>query len=328
MAQNLCSKNLEKAVISYRKGILDEKILPPILVIEPTNQCNIDCIMCPSPTKYNGADNLMDFGLYTGIIDQTKNIAKAILLYFRGEPLLHPEIINMVKYAKKNTNARVILSTNATLLSKKLGEKIIKSKLDDIVFSIDGYTKHTYEKIKIGSNYDHTIKNIHNFIALKNKMEGKTNITVKLIQLELNDTETESFERKWKKLGCNVEISWFNTWANQIPNYNNFSNKFNPNLSDSRTPCADLWFKCVINYDGKVVLCCHDFKEKIILGNLKDQELSKIWNSEKIRFLRNMHIKNMFNKIDLCQKCMEWSKEDDEYIFFPEFNFRGIGGRP
>ena len=326
MVQNLCSENLEKLVISYRRGMLDEKILPPILVIELTNQCNIDCIMCP--TKYNRTNGYMDFKLYVKIINQAKNALKAIQLYFRGEPLLHPNLIEMVEYAKENTNARVILSTNATLLTKELSEKIIKSKLDDIVFSIDGDTKHTYEKIKIGANYDNVIENVRDFITLKNKMKGNINIIIKLIQLYLNETEIEAFERKWKKLGCDVEISWFNTWANQISDYNNFSDKFNPNLANSRLPCADLWFKCVVTYDGKVVLCCYDFKARGIVGDIKKQKLSEIWNGEKIGLLRNLHIKGTFGKIHLCQNCMEWSQEDDEYIYFPEFNFKGMGGRP
>jgi len=325
MVQNLCSENLEKVVVSYRRGVLDEKILPPILVIELTNQCNINCIMCPTKYKMNG---YMDFKLYTRIINQARSASKTILLYFRGEPLLHPNLIEIVEYAKENTNTRIILSTNATLLTKELSEKIIKSKLDDIVFSIDGDTKYTYEKIKTGADYDKIIKNVHDFIALKNGMKGKINIIIKLIQLGLNEAEIETFERKWKKLGCAVEISWFNTWANQIPDYNNFSDKFNPSLANSRSPCADLWFKCVVTYDGKVVLCCHDFREIKIMGDFKKQELSEIWNSEEIRRLRNTHIKGTFDKIHLCQKCMEWSREDDEYIYFPEFNFKGLGGRP
>lgn len=326
MMQNLCSKNLEKVVTSYRTGELDEEILPPILVIEPTDQCNIDCIMCPA--KYNRTDGYIDFKLYTRIIEQAKNAVKAILLYFRGEPLLHPNLIEMIEYAKENTNAKVILSTNATLLTKELCEKIIRSKLDDIVFSIDGYTKQIYEQIKHGANYDHVIKNVHDLITLKSEMRSKLNVVIRLVKLNQNEAEIEAFKRKWRKLGCIVDISWFNTWANQIPNYNDFSDKFNPNLSHSRTPCADLWFKCVVNYEGEVILCCHDFMETEMLGNLKEQKLLDIWNSEKIRLFRNIHRKAMFNKLGLCHNCLEWSIEDDEYLYFPEFNFKGVGGRP
>lgn len=326
MVQNLCSKNLERLVVSYRTGMSNENILPSILVIEPTNQCNIDCIMCP--TRDSEAYGYMSFKLYSKIIKQANDTVKTVLLYFRGEPLLHPDLIEMIEYAKRKTNARVILSTNATLLTNELSEKIIKSRLDDIIFSIDGNTRHTYEKIKIGGDYDSLIKNVHNFIVLKKEISGKVNIIIKLIQLRLNEVEIKAFERKWKKLGCNVEISWFNTWANQISNYNHFSDKLNPNLFNHRTPCADLWFKCVVNYEGEVVLCCHDFKEIQIMGDLKKQSLSEIWNSEKIRSIRNMHTKGMFHKIRLCRKCMEWSKEDDEYCYFPEFSFKGLGGRP
>lgn len=326
MVQNLSSKNLENVVISYRTGVLDKEILPPILVIEPTNQCNIDCIMCP--VKHNSANGYMDFKLYTKIIDQAKTAVKAILLYFRGEPLLYPNLIEMIEYAKENTNARVILSTNATLLTKVLSKKIIKSKLDDIVFSIDGYTKQTYEKIKRGADYNRVTKNVQEFISLKHKMNSKVNIGIQLVKLKMNNAENDAFRQKWGKLGCIVDITWFNTWANQISNYNRFSDKLSPNLLNPRTPCADLWFKCVVNYDGKVVLCCHDFKETEVMGDLKKQKLSEIWNNEKIKFLRNMHIKGMINKVCLCQSCMEWSKGDDEYIYFPEFNFKGLGGRP
>src|SRR3954464_15954602 len=106
---------------------LSDMIIPPIYVIEPTNSCNVDCIMCPN--RHYKEHGTMSFDLFVAIIDQISPYAKVIMLYFVGEPLLHPRIVDMIRYCKAHTSARIVLSTNAMLLDGLLAEQIIESVL-------------------------------------------------------------------------------------------------------------------------------------------------------------------------------------------------------
>ena len=324
MSVNPISTNLGHVVQAYRSVNVKEKILPAIYIIEPTNACNLNCVMCPNANK--NTKGFMDFCLFENIIKQIKDSAKTILLYYRGEPLLHSDLTQMIELCKKRTQARVILSTNATMLTKLISEKLMSSGLDDIILCLDGNSKETYEQIRRNANFDNVQENITNFINLRgNKV--KPEILVQLIEMHINKHEIDDFKNKWKKIGCKVLITWLNSWAYQLPKLMTMSDSVNPNRREIRTHCADLWFKMVIDYKGKVVLCCHDYSEKCIIGDLKKQCIEDIWNSEEIRKLRKLHKERKFSKIKLCKNCIDWSKEDDEYDYFSEFaSFRG--GRP
>ena len=137
--------NLRILDSTYGKDPSSEVFFPAIYFIEPTNACNLSCIMCPN-SRLSNNECFMDFNLFKKIIDEIKYVAKVIRLNYRGEPLLHPKIIEMIRYCKENTFARISLSTNGTLLNTKLSEKLIRIGIDEIIFSLDSNSPETYYK--------------------------------------------------------------------------------------------------------------------------------------------------------------------------------------
>ena len=77
--------------------------LPSYLQIEPVGQCNLRCRMCPIPFRQDGPPYgppaFMDFGVFTGIIDQFAGL-KDLHLQGLGEPMMHPRFFDMISYAK------------------------------------------------------------------------------------------------------------------------------------------------------------------------------------------------------------------------------------
>ena len=84
---------------------------------------------------------------------------KWICLSRNGEPLLNKNIALMVKQLKDIGIKRVTFTTNATALTEKKSYELIKSGLDEIRFSIDGFTKETFEKIRKDGKYEEILKN-------------------------------------------------------------------------------------------------------------------------------------------------------------------------
>lgn len=320
---NTISQNLENLITSYRYGRLEEVIYPAVYIIEPTNFCNLNCIMCPNSKIQS--KGFMDFDLFKNIIEQIKTKAKVIMLYNIGEPLLYEKIFEMIEYCKKNTEAKVYLSTNGTLLNEDISKKIIKSKLDEIIISLDGNSAQTYEKIRIGADFEKVNENILSFIKIRSD-SIKPEISLQFIKMNLNKHEINEFKDKWKKLKCKVVLSNLKTWGHELSKFSKISN-IQSSAVLSREPCADLWFTMTINHEGEVVSCCYDHTKKNLIGNLKECSVEDIWNNNKIKQLRKLQSGKEFSKIELCKNCYNWSNEIDEYEYFPEFLF-SRAGRP
>lgn len=275
---------------------------PFSLRIENTNICNGRCFMCPYPTMKR-KKGTMSKKLYKNIINQTEKLnIKYINLHNFGEPLTDKNFSWKVKYAKSKNILRVSTNTNGTLLTPKIAKDIINSGLDEIFISVDAFTKKTYQKIRIGLNYDLVQKNIKYLISLKKKLKtNKPKIIIDFLEFNLNKKETKKFLNKWKKLVDKVCISQIHDWSNKKKL--NLDLSINNYVSFSRSPCRLPFTEMLINWDGTISLCCQDIEGEIILGNAKKDSIASIWKNKNFEYIRKKHLNIDTNNLKLCQNC-------------------------
>src|SRR3989338_8776176 len=114
---------------------------PHVLHIEINNTCNLHCIMCPRE-RMNRKPGIMNFETYRKIIDDTASIVVPhVRLFMFGEPLLHPKLIEMIKYAKSKNIPKVDFKKNAPFIKKNISREIIVSVLDRFFFYFEGINK-------------------------------------------------------------------------------------------------------------------------------------------------------------------------------------------
>ena len=168
----------ENAKSFYEKNKLSEEILPPQCIdIETAAICDLACPHCFREHLIT-PDKIMSMKLYEKIMLQIKSLEiPSLKLNWRGEPLLNPNLIEMIDLAKKNGVLDVSINTNATTLDARKSNEILDSGLDQIIFSFDGGTKKTYEKLRPGrfkkNLFSDVYENIKNFCLLK-KEKKKT----------------------------------------------------------------------------------------------------------------------------------------------------------
>jgi len=92
---------IPRSVYHYKRGSLKLPYMPHTAWIEPTNVCNLKCIMCPNSVIPQNNPGFMSMDLYKKIIDEGKNHFTSIVLCLAGEPFLHKQLPEMVAYAKK-----------------------------------------------------------------------------------------------------------------------------------------------------------------------------------------------------------------------------------
>ena len=131
---------------------MDENVIMPLYyIIEPTNNCNYKCIMCPNKLYKNFQKGNMEIELFRKIVKQINNNAIYIQLYWMGEPLLNKDIYEMILFIKENSKSKVIISTNGSVLNNEASNSIIKSKLDILQISLDAISSNElYSSIRCG----------------------------------------------------------------------------------------------------------------------------------------------------------------------------------
>jgi radical SAM protein with 4Fe4S-binding SPASM domain len=289
---------LAKIYKAYKTGKTTCNYSPLRIWLEPTDKCNLACPFCINKTMPEENKGYMEWDLFKKIIDPLAEKICDINLFHRGEPLLHPKIIDMISYCKeKDLNTR--LHTNATKLNPELAKSLLKSGLDYISFSFDGFDKETYEKNRVNATFEHTLINILNFLKLKKELNAKTFVVLQIIDVGIlkNENLKKEFLTKFKGLPVDkLSVRTPHNWAGGIESGDKKKTK-KPNA------CTFPWYGLTIFYDGKVVPCSQDYMGKIILGDLKNEGILDIWNNKNMQELRFNFAKRDYDKYSPCMQC-------------------------
>ena len=298
---------LLKIYFSYILKTKKCSYLPVRLWIETSSRCNLACRLCVNKDIDASLKGDMDFNLFKKIIDEAKDYVFDINLFHRGEPLLHPDIDRMIRYANTN-NIKTRIHTNGVLLNKDLSIKLIKSGLDLISFSFDGYTKDTYEKNRIGADFEKTLGNIIEFLKIKQESGLKRPYTIvqvmefdENLSAEIFENQKKQFIKKFDNLPLNkLVIRKPHNWGGLLEIEG--IRKVNKNR-DKLIPCTFPWYSLTIFYNGKVYLCPQDFEGEILLGNLNNETLSDIFNNRIISEIRERFKTKKVSDLSPCSSC-------------------------
>lgn len=298
--------------IFYKLGsqfLIDYKF-PTHIFIETTRACNLKCQSCPRDLG-NAKIGNMKFDLFRKIIDEATTFgARNFCLHMFGEPLLHPQIIEMVRYIKtSNKKHSILLTTNGYFLDEGKARELMENYVDKIVISFFSLKEERVEALTGNGGVQKIIDNVRKALILKNQLHGKTKIFIRLLLCEENKDEEQDFWELAKDLGIKFEIRKTHNFSGIIEN--NYTSTF---AIPDRYPCYHLWFSPAISWDGKVLLCCSDWNYFEVFGDVNVESIKSIWQSDRIKNLRKVHLKGEYNRIPLCAKCNVWTLYPD--IFF------------
>lgn len=262
--------------------------------IEITNNCNLNCSFC-SPMKKE--KRFMTLEEFDHILKEVSKVTKVIYLHVKGEPLLHPQIIEFLKLTEKY-NLKVNITTNG-ILFPKLVEKLKGCKtLHKINFSlhceqnIKDYEEKIFESVEKLSP-DTVV--IYRLWTLKgNKLDEKSNKTVEKLEkyYELSPITVEKLKKeKNVKISSTIYVDKDNEF--EWPTINNHK---------SCGYCHALKTQIAILVDGTVIPCCLDSDGIINLGNIYNETLEEIQSKERYKKLKKS-FQDRKPSEKLCQSC-------------------------
>jgi len=280
---------------------------PPILIIAVTNVCDMACIHCAHPVIKQDPDyrgRMMDPAIHTKIVEETRRF-KDRLWVFRyaadGESLLHPKFLDFVEETKGAGIGPVDLTTNAMTLTEKKMRRLLEAPIDVIDVSLDAFRKETYEKIRIKGKFDTVVANTRRLIDLRNAIGSPTKIMVSIIRQKESLEEVEAFREFWGPKVDEVLVRGLNTDLDIVNVSEVF---FKEDLA--RWPCPQFWKRVTINYNGDVRFCVEDWRNKGVVGNLREQGIQEIWRSPAYEKFRTLHATGRWGTMKMCGPCRDW----------------------
>jgi len=287
---------------------------PPILMIEPTNYCNLQCPMCPSGSgQLTRPKGYLTFEDFKKIIDQVHRYTFMLLLWNQGEPFLHKDLCLMINYAHQK-KMFVIVSTNANYLP--CPQQIIHSQLDRLIISLDGITQETYNKYRVNGSLEKVLQNVKLLVQAKKEfLTSQPFLVWQFIVMKHNEHEIPQLQ----KLVDQYEIDELSLKTVQIYTPDDLENflPLNPKYQrykvkneqfelkyTLRNKCFRAWHQPVINWDGEMCICCFDKDNQYKIGNCREKPIIELWKSKEYMCFRNMILHHR-QKFNICKNCGE-----------------------
>lgn len=278
------------------------EVFPRYVMYDVNNVCNARCPFCPQSAIARGSHFVPQHLAWDCYVKTIEEVAKYPVELVRftgdGEPLLHPQMGDMIEKALAVGVRKINLTTNGSLLRGARLERMLAAPPHIVDFSIDAFIPETYAKYRIGLEFDTTMKNVLGF--LERRDPERTKVIVSMIQHPGLEREVEQFQSFWGGKVDQVAIRRLHS------NLGSVEVEQAP-LPNQRWPCAHLWQRLVVDFRGHIRFCPVDWNDKSFVGEVASMTLYEAWHGELLRNLRNAHLDGRYAGIGVCEKCTDWA---------------------
>ncbi len=304
--------------VKMERNILG-KVLPlerPYTIYIYVNEvCNFQCFYCiKSKSKEEQKENKifsrqMDFEVFRKIIDNMEKWGgkiKVLLLQGWGEPLLHPDIVKMVAYAKeKRVAEKIRIISNGSLLTHEMTDALINAGLDSLKISLQGTDEKAYKDISgVTLNMERFIENITYFYQ---RSRGKTEFLIKVMDFMLEGSKGEEIRDKFTPICDQLVVESMIPIVKTV-NYEERKIQLNKSFQNKEILYSDIctmpFMRMFINVEGKAIACCA-LCYPIEYGDATES-IKEIWNGEKHRNFLLRLLKGERKQIGVCKDCQQY----------------------
>ena len=254
--------------------------------VEITNTCNLSCDFCIQNKRNNKFMSINEFEV---ILKKLKGLTNYLYFHVLGEPLLHPKINELIDLAT-TYNYKINITTNGYLINKIIDNKNI---------NMINISLHSYNE-KYNIPLDTYLTNI--FKVVDNLIKNNTLVNLRLwVNNKYNNDIIKQINEYYH---INIKLEKCTIKKNL---YLDFNKSFiwpdlNNNYYSKSGKCYGLITHFGILVDGTIIPCCLDSEGIIKLGNIFNDNINEVLNSNRCINMVN-NFKNNKKVEELCKHC-------------------------
>jgi radical SAM protein with 4Fe4S-binding SPASM domain len=311
-------KSLSEVVRIARKRLYCRlRGYPHSIVVEPSARCNLACAMCwASEAREHIEKKFLSYQEFKGVVDDVASFCANVTFSFCGEPLLNPDVYDMIAYARQK-GINVGLSTNGMLLNEDNVARLLDAGLNQVVVSLDAADQQTFETMRVGGDFHSVVNAVRIFAREKKKRRQKgTLINLQMIVTQKNAHQVDDFVGLARDLGADVASikSLFVEQRARQDYVDKLIQDYLPEHDISRYkrradgsivlkkmgPCPGVNYP-VIASNGDVYVCCFDIFGEYSQGNAISEKFSKVWRKASYRQVRATNM--LPRRLPMCNYC-------------------------
>lgn len=303
-------RTVNKLVSGARRAAYLVPGRPDYAQFEITNRCNLNCAMCPRTKYYKVKIIDMPYDVYTAALDKLLPLRLATLTGW-GEPLLHKQLYDMIRYARAKGVADVAITTNGVLLNHDHIKELLSCGLTALRVSVDdlaapgdknatsghGGGAEIMDKVErllaqrtgplprvalavtiSPENHDHVFRLIDRAAQIRMDM---------VALMRMNDRFDESLNRysfEEEKMVCAEYIAHAAKAGIKIGTPQQMFKGIRRILYLGGEKCPVTYDSVYVTAEGKITPCCA--LPKFVIGDILSQDIETIWNSDKFKRFR------------------------------------------
>ncbi|HTF87978.1 MAG TPA: radical SAM protein [Planctomycetota bacterium] len=294
---------------SIRAELEHLRHIPRGLHVEGTNTCNAECVFCAYP-QMERKKQVMSQELFERVVRDYLAMGghHVSLTPIVGDPFVDRFLFERLDFLMALPEVRGIsFYTNAILMSADKCERLLDyaSKLH-VHVSWGGYDEPTWNTIMGVNKFDKARDAVLAFLEIKERRGSSIPFTLALrcpnppVKNELQKHIEACAKRGLVEI---APMEDYDSWAGMITPEALAAVGLKPRVMPyKRGACELLFTKPVVLADGRVNACaCRDVEAELIVGNVHDAPLSKIWGGEAITDLIDRHQRGDYP--DVCKRC-------------------------
>ncbi len=270
---------------------------PTYVEIETTIMCNATCWFCPQKNTLRTPKYMEDW-VWKKIIDDTRGIGAVYRPFLLNEPFADKRMPAIVEYIKQDSTAKVEFNTNASMLTPKVTDKLIRTGVDVMRFSIDGFYRSTFDESR-GISYDKVYEHVQYFLQQAKQADYPIQTEVRMIKLPGTDAEQKEFEAYWQEFE-----------PDNIIFTDLYSYPWEGQTGPTNVPCLKIEKELFFYVDGTATLCCWDSTGRQLIGDVKTENALDIWNGQEMSRCRSLLDAGERDKLELCSRCDAYDQVD------------------
>lgn len=298
--------------LSYLKYRLKYRFAPYLNLTKPvdislelSSACNMSCQYCyhsdKSTLPFKQGFMTLDTAMLI-IADAADLGVNSLKMNFRGESTLNPRFYEITKFAKKHAHGSTFIDriTNSNFKFSKHNSDIFEGLCNQtkVKVSFDSFIPEVLEKQRNGSNHEQIINNIDLFY--NHPSRKNTELVIQAVRTNLNKNEDifSEAKKRWPEATVSIRDMVSGRVEKDLSEYENKKRDF-----DNRQSCLQAHNRLIFDWQGKAQMCCPDTASKLSIGNIHDNSIYEIFNSEKAKKIRKaLKDKSIFNS-NPCKTC-------------------------
>lgn len=269
---------------------------------ELSSSCQLRCAFC-----LHGMERVprrdLDRGLLYRILDECgEHGLVSIKLNYINEPLLAPDLEDVIRYARSRGVLNTYFATNGAALTEERSRALIDAGVSKIMVSLDATTSETFMAARRSRAFDVIEANIHRFLRVRDEMTPGSGprLRVNFLRTSINAHEADEFMHRWSAVadavGYQQQVALPGIDSEQLGRV------------DEEFGCSFPFKQLVVESRGMILPCCTFSGREMPIGSANSMTLAEAWRSAAAQELRALHARRGYRENPNCLHCINGCK--------------------